>query len=62
MLLNSLVMMFEKVTYKLDVDKAHCHAKISTLLIEICGKPISKPLELIFCQCINTGSFPLEWK
>ena len=55
-------MMFEKVTYKLDVDKAHYHAKISTLLIEICGKPISKPLELMFCQSINTGSFPLEWK
>ena len=27
-----------------------------------CGKSICKPLQLIFSQCIDTGSFPLEWK
>ena len=27
-----------------------------------CGKSICKPLQLIFNQCINIGSSPLEWK
>ena len=31
-------------------------------MIKICGKSICKPLQLIFNQRINTGSFPLEWK
>ena len=31
-------------------------------MIKICGKSICKPLQLIFSQCIDTGSFPLEWK
>ena len=31
-------------------------------MIKICGKSISKPLQLIFNQCIDTGSFSLEWK
>ena len=28
----------------------------------MCDKSICKPLQLIFSQCIDTGSFPLEWK
>ena len=35
--------------------------KISIRMIKIC-KSVCKTLELIFNQCINTGSFPLEWK
>ena len=31
-------------------------------MIKICGKSICKPLQLIFSQFIDTGSFPLEWK
>ena len=31
-------------------------------MIKICGKSICKPLQLIFSQWIDTGSFPLEWK
>ena len=31
-------------------------------MIKICGKSICQPLQLIFNQCIDTGSFPLEWK
>ena len=31
-------------------------------IIKICGKSICKPLQLIFSQCIDTSSFPLEWK
>ena len=31
-------------------------------LLKICGKPICKPLELIFQSCIKHGKFPNEWK
>ena len=31
-------------------------------MIKICAKSICKPLQLIFSQCSDTGSFPLEWK
>ena len=31
-------------------------------MIKICGKSICKTLQLIFSQCIDTGSFPLQWK
>ena len=31
-------------------------------MIKACGKSICKPLNLIFNQCIDTGSFLLEWK
>ena len=31
-------------------------------MIKICGKSICKPLQLIFNQCIDTGSFPLGRK
>ena len=36
--------------------------KISVCMINICGKSICKPLQLIFNHCIDTGSFPLEWE
>ena len=31
-------------------------------MIKICGKSICKLLQLTFNQCIDIGSFPLEWK
>ena len=52
----------EKIIQNLDSNKAHGHDKISIRMIKICGKSICKPLQIIFSQCIDTGSFPLEWK
>ena len=52
----------EKIIQNLYPNKAHGHDKISIRMIKICGKSICKPLHLIFSQCIDTGSFPLEWK
>ena len=52
----------EKIIQNLDPNKAHDHDKISIRIIKICSKSICKPLQLIFSQCIDTGSFPLEWK
>ena len=51
----------EKIIQKLDPKKAHGH-KISIRMIKVCGKSICKPLQLIFSECIDTGSFPLEWR
>ena len=52
----------EKIIEKLDPNKVHGHDKISIRMIKICDKSIFKPLQLIFNQCIDTGSFLLEWK
>ena len=52
----------ETIIQNLDPNKAHVHDKISIRMINICGKSICKPLQLIFNQCIDTGSFPLERK
>ena len=52
----------EKIIQNLDPNKAHGHDKMNICMIKICGKSICKLLQLIFGQCIYTGSFPLEWK
>ena len=52
----------EKIIQNLDPNKAHGHDKISIRMIKICVKSICKYLQLIFSQCIDTGSFPSEWK
>ena len=46
----------------LDPIKAHGNDQISIRKIKIFGKSICKPLQLIFNQCTDTGSFPLEMK
>ena len=52
----------EKIVQNLDPNKTHGDDKISIRMIKICGKSICKPLQLIFSQCIDTGSFPLAWR
>ena len=52
----------EKIIQNVDASKAHGHDKTSIRMIKMCGKSICKPLQLVFNQCIDTGSFPLEWK
>ena len=51
-----------KIVQNLDPNKAHGHDQISIRMLKICGKRICKPLEYIFCECLNTSLFPLEWK
>ena len=52
----------ERIIQNLDPNRAHGHDKISICMTKICSKSICKPLQFIFRQCIDTGSFPLEWK
>ena len=51
-----------KVLQNLDPNKAHDHDKISIRMLQLCGNSICKPLELIFQQAMESGSFPSEWK
>ena len=46
----------------LHSNKAHGHDQINISVLKICGKTICKPLECIFCECLNTDLFLLEWK
>ena len=51
-----------KILQNLDPNKAHGHDKISIRMLQLCGNSICKPLELIFQQGMESGSFPSEWK
>ena len=50
------------IIHSLDPSKVHGHNIISIRMLKICGKPIRKPLELIFQSCIKHGKFPNELK
>ena len=51
-----------KILQNLDPNKAHDHDKISFQMLQLCGNSICKPLERIFQQAMESGSFPPEWK
>ena len=51
-----------KILQNLDPNKAHGQDKISIRMLLLCGNSICKPLELIFKQPMESGSFPSEWK
>ena len=51
-----------KILQNLDPNKAHGHDKISIRNATIMCNSICKPLELIFKQSMESGSFPSEWK
>ena len=51
-----------KIIRSLDQNKAHGHDEISICMIKLCASSISKPLHLIFRNCLETESFPKEWK
>ena len=51
-----------KILQNLDPNKAHVHDKISIRMLQLCGNSICKPLEFIFKQSMESGSFPSEWK
>ena len=52
-----------KIIQNLDPNEAHVHDEISIHMInKFAINKYLKPLQLIFNYCIDTGSFPLEWK
>ena len=46
----------------LNVNKAHCCDDISTRMLKICDMSVTKPLNIIFKNCITAGYFPKAWK
>ena len=46
----------------LNVNKAHGCDEISTRMLKICDKSITKPLFIILKNCIDQGYFPNAWK
>ena len=51
-----------KIIRSLDQNKAHGHDEISIRMIKLCASSISKPLHLIFRNCLETESFPKDWE
>ena len=51
-----------KIIRSLDQNKAHGHDEISVRMIKLCASSISKPLHLIFRNCLETETFLKEWK
>ena len=49
-----------KIIRSLDQNKAHGHDEISIRMIKLCASSVSKPLHLIFRNCLETESFPKE--
>ena len=50
------------VINKLNTKKAHGHDGISIAMLKLCTKEVAKPLCKIYKKCIDSGSFPSEWK
>ena len=51
-----------KIIQNLNPNKAHDPDKVSIRMIKICGKSLSRPLEMVFKSCVIKGEYPSEWK
>ena len=43
-------------------NKAHGYDRISVSMLKLCAAKIAAPLQIIFQDCINSGTFPGCWK
>ena len=50
------------VIHSLNINKAHGFNDLSIRLLKICNSSIVKPLSIIFKNCLQSGSFPNNWK
>ena len=46
----------------LDPNKAHGRDQISIIMLKLGNISTCKPLEIIFNRCLETGTFPNDWK
>ena len=51
-----------KIIRSLNYNKAHGYEDISIRLLKICDSSTVKPLSIIFKNCLQTGTFPNNWK
>ena len=52
----------EDILKVLKTNKAHGPDDISVSMIQLCGKELCKPLQLIFQNILRTSIFPDQWK
>ena len=50
------------IIHSLNINKAHGYNDLSIRLLKICGSSIVKPLSIIFKNCLQSTSFPNNWK
>ena len=50
------------VIHSLNINKAHGFDDLSVRLLKICNSSIVKPLSIILKNCLQSGSFPNNWK
>ena len=51
-----------KIIHSLNINKAHGYDDISIRLLKTCYSSIVKPLSIIFKNCLQSWSFPNNWK
>ena len=51
-----------RLIYVLNPYKAHGHDGISIGMMKLCNLIITKPLSIIYKNCLQEGVFPDEWK
>ena len=51
-----------KLIKALTVNKAHDHDETSIRMLKLCESAITKPLFLIFKNCLNSNTFLDVWK
>ena len=51
-----------KIIHSLNINKAHGYDDISIRLQKICNSSIVTPLSIVFKNCLQSGSFPNNWK
>ena len=51
-----------KIIHSLNINKAHRSDDTSIRLLKICDSSIVRPLSIIFKNCLQSGSFPNNWK
>ena len=51
-----------KIIRSLDMSKAHGHNNVSIRMLKLCNSAITKPLSIIFRNCISQSTFPDIWK
>ena len=52
----------EDILKVLKTNKAHGPDDISVSMIQLCGKELCKPLQLVFQNILRTSIFPDQWK
>ena len=50
-----------KIIRSMDLNKAHGRDERSIRMIKICAFSISKPLAILFRNCLESKCFPKEW-